>query len=140
MNCRIILKRLNNAALVRIRARRSSLIAQHFHSRLLAMPVGSVSHNQTSGIEHFKPDLRMACAQGTLPPLSLELGQDLPPLGSGQSLPFDFGHQQPTSVFRIGRDEVEFDPALPISLGAGITRSTIILKHSRGMVMDEFLL
>jgi hypothetical protein len=80
----------------------------------------------------------MARAQGAMRPLTLKSAQHALPFRNGQTSPFDLGHQQSLGIFRVRGDQIQFDIALPITSGAGVTRPAKILKHRGGMFMNEF--
>lgn len=66
-----------------------------------ALLARSRSGGQKARVEHLKPDVGMARAQGAMGPLALKLAEHVLPFSHGQASPFDLGHQQALGIFRV---------------------------------------
>ena len=98
------------------------------------------SPNDHACVEHFETNAGIARAQRAARPLAFKLPKGVFPFTGGQAPPFYFGHKEALPVIRVWRNQVQFDVALPVTLGAREARSAIVFKHGGGVVMDEFTL
>ena len=101
---------------------------------------GRRSASQHASVEQVEPDMGMAGAQGAVRPLALQLAEHVLSFRDRYAPPFHFGHDEPLAIVRVRRDQVQFNIALPVPMGARKARPAKVLEHRGGMVVDQFTL
>jgi hypothetical protein len=85
--------------------------------------------SKNAGIEYIESNAGVAGPQRTPGPFAFKLPKNVLPFRRGEPAPLYFRYEQPSPVFRVCHDEVEFDVPFPIRLRAGKPSPAIVFKH-----------